>query len=184
MNAGKARDFMKAEEYMIPALEMLKKGHKDIVLRVEGTSMMPLLKSGDRVILKAADAAQLRRGELIAYRDAGNIIVHRLIRKKRIDGKWLLCQKGDNLTGWSWIEADQLIGKAECYEGGEEYQAITRLTRPLINRLSLSLLSGWILFRESLGTLKSLYAGDRKFPLLSRIDKRLGEVISKAFIFI
>ena len=120
---------------MLPAMEMLKKGRRDIVLRGEGTSMMPLLIRGDKVILKAADAEQLRGGELIAYRDKGNIIVHRLIRKKRIDGKWFLCQKGDNLLGWGWIEAKQQIGKAERYEGVEEYQAITRLTRELINRL-------------------------------------------------
>ena len=184
MTADKTKDFMKAEKYMIPAIDMLKKGARDIVLRVEGTSMMPLLKRGDRVVLKTADAEQLKRGDLIAYRDKGNIIVHRLIKKKRINGKWLLCQKGDNLTGWGWIEVEQLLGKAERYEGGEEYQAITKLTKPLINKLSLSLLSGWISFRESMGTLKSLFAGDRKLPLLSRIDKRLGEVISKAFIFI
>ena len=184
MTAGKTRDFMKAEKYMIPAMEMIKKGARDIVLRLEGTSMMPLLKRGDRVILKAANAEQLRRGELIAYREGGNIIVHRFIRKKRIDDKWLLCQKGDNLAGWSWIESDQLIGKAVRYETDKEYKTIAKLARPLINRLSLSLLSGWISLRESLGTLKSLFAGNRKLPLLSRIDKRLGEVIGKAFIFI
>ena len=175
---------MKAEEYMIPALEMLKKSRRDIVLRVEGTSMMPLLKRGDRVVLKAADAEQLRRGELIAYRDEGNIIVHRLIRKKKVDDQWLLCQKGDNLAGWSWIGGDQLIGKAVRYDDGEKYHTMARLTRPIINRLSLSLLSGCILFRELLRTLKFLFVGSRKLPLLSRIDKRLETMIGRAFIFI
>ena len=48
-------------------------------LRITGTSMAPLLQEGDFVILHACPGALLRLGDLIAVRQDGDTVTHRLI---------------------------------------------------------------------------------------------------------
>ena len=69
---------------------------KSIQIRPQGYSMYPLLVPGrDEVILRAADPAKLRRGDVVLYRREGSILVLHRIWRKRSDGFYMV---GDNQT--------------------------------------------------------------------------------------
>ena len=92
-------------------IDLWRETNKEISLTVKGTSMEPLLKEGDEVTVDFVMPDQLKRGDMIAFRQNGCVIVHRLVRKRKSGGTWLYCQKGDNLNGWGWIPEDMIIGK-------------------------------------------------------------------------
>ena len=48
-------------------------------LRINGTSMTPLLRHGDSVILEPVTPASLHRGDIIAFRLGQETITHRII---------------------------------------------------------------------------------------------------------
>ena len=50
-------------------------------IRVQGTSMLPSLRPGDEIELQPASAHEIRIGDVIAYRRAGRLFVHRVIKK-------------------------------------------------------------------------------------------------------
>src|SRR6266403_296822 len=50
-------------------------------IRVQGTSMLPSLRPGDEIELQSASAHEIQIGDVIAYRRAGRLFVHRVIKK-------------------------------------------------------------------------------------------------------
>jgi len=50
-----------------------------IRLRVQGTSMFPLLQEGEFVLVKPVSAEDLQPGDLIAFRRQNEVIMHRLV---------------------------------------------------------------------------------------------------------
>ncbi len=65
---------------------------KEVRLRVDGTSMSPLLKPGDQVVLQRATPQQLQKGDLVVVRRQHDMVTHRLVHQNA--GQWLT--KGDN----------------------------------------------------------------------------------------
>lgn len=84
---------------------------KTLSLEIQGMSMWPTLKPGDRVIVRLTPPSQLKPLDIIAFMDHGALVIHRLIRVKRVRGKRLYRQVGDNCLGWGWIAPDQALGK-------------------------------------------------------------------------
>ena len=77
----------------------------------DGTSMAPLIRTGDRLVVKCVAANQLTRGDIIVYFDGKAFIVHRLIDRRNHTSGRQVCQKGDNLNGWTWIPEAWVIGR-------------------------------------------------------------------------
>ena len=80
-------------------------------LPASGVSMLPLIRTGDRLTVHCTSLKALRNGDIIVYTDGIQTIVHRLIDRQRIETGWLACQKGDNLKGWTWVPETQVIGR-------------------------------------------------------------------------
>lgn len=57
-------------------------------------SMAPLVRAGDRLCLAPAALADLRPGQLVAYRRDGQLVVHRLLARDVVG----LVTKGDGLS--------------------------------------------------------------------------------------
>ncbi len=95
---------------LIPFL--IGEARRSLSFPISGTSMLPLLQEGDMVVIEAAGPGELRRGDVILFREEGRLIVHRLVGVKTAGGQKVFCQKGDNLSGWSWISGDAIIGRA------------------------------------------------------------------------
>ena len=86
---------MNAPDYRRLALDSLQaEPHAELQLRVNGDSMAPTLFSGEWVLVSPLqpDANELRLGDLLVVRRAGELVTHRLVG--RAGGDWLLL--GDN----------------------------------------------------------------------------------------
>ena len=87
---------------------------KTIRIHVDGHSMRPYLKKNDQVELHLSqpNVFQFKIGDVIAFLQDDIIVIHRYLKKKKINNKWMVCQRGDNLRGFRWIDSNQIIGTA------------------------------------------------------------------------
>jgi len=87
---------------------------KILHIKVDGHSMRPYFQKGDAVELWIDDLNfhSLKTGDIIAFLQNNMIIVHRYIKKKSVGKKMKICQRGDHLRGYRWIDAQQVIGTA------------------------------------------------------------------------
>ncbi len=73
-------------------------------------SMSPALLPGDQVIVRAANPADLRLGDILVVRQRGVWLAHRLIGRSIKDGNLFLFMKGDNSA-----ESDTPYSAADLY---------------------------------------------------------------------
>ncbi|MBR1416820.1 MAG: signal peptidase I [Bacilli bacterium] len=66
-------------------------------IAIASGSMTPNINKGDVVVIEKYDNFEnIEIGQVIAYKKANIIVVHRLIKKLKIDGKYYFYTKGDN----------------------------------------------------------------------------------------
>ena len=86
---------------------------REIRLRVNGTSMVPLLKLGDIVVIQRIEPERLRKGDLVVVRHEHELVTHRLVWQTA--GKWVT--KGDNCRSLDPAVVDQaILGKVIALE--------------------------------------------------------------------
>lgn len=96
--------------------EVLEKGNT-FQFRALGGSMFPFIRPGDLLTTKAVDPTDLLIGEVLLYQREGRSFVHRLIKKKMIDGTHLFITHGDHLAfSDPAIRSSQILGKVTCIE--------------------------------------------------------------------
>ncbi len=80
--------------------------------RIEGGSMRPFLRSGDTVLVKPAQAQDLRLGDVIVFDPGGrSLIAHRIVQiSAEPDGQRYLTQGDATLVPDGWIQPEQVIG--------------------------------------------------------------------------
>lgn len=90
-------------------------------LRVSSGSMAPLLRVGDEIGLQAVRANHLRRGDIIAIADRNQILTHRFIGLRDMDGRRRILTRGDRalLADQPWTE-DQLLGRVVARRRGRK----------------------------------------------------------------
>jgi len=93
--------------------DILKSG-SDLRVRVTGRSMSPFLQGGEVLTIRKVPLASLRRGDLIFFKDSrGYPVLHRLIRKKHSNSKFIFQTKGDALVGFDEpVLHEDVLGKA------------------------------------------------------------------------
>ncbi len=64
-------------------------------IEATGNSMLPLIRPGDRLLVRFGETA-VRRGEVIVFRHDGLIVAHRVVGSRQLDGEHRLIAKGDN----------------------------------------------------------------------------------------
>ena len=85
--------------------------------RALGGSMFPSIRPGDLLTAKTENPINISPGEVLLYRREGRPFVHRLIKKKAINGSLLFIARGDRLTHYdSPILSSQILGKVICIE--------------------------------------------------------------------
>jgi signal peptidase I len=165
----------KVSKYIAPVMEIWKQENITLDLRVYGNSMRPLINPGDRLSLRLLDVVLLKRGDIIAFREDNNLVVHRFIMKKMVNGKWLFCQKGDNLRGWSWIQEDWILGKVESIRRPDRTLNLASRCWSCINHMLGFAYFSWIVGYEKTRALKIFIIGPRPIRFLSRSgEKALG----------
>jgi len=164
-----------------PVFELWREAGRMIDVRVEGNSMLPLMRPGDTVSLRLTDGFVLKIGDLIAFWQNGNLIVHRFIRRRKLDKSVWLCQKGDNLSGWSWIPADEVVGRVETIRSRGKQIDMNSNPWTWINRVMGILGFLWVSAVEKARLLKECVAPDRRLPVLGGLAGRAGRVLNSTY---
>lgn len=90
-------------------------------LTVSSGSMAPLLRVGDEIGLQAIKANQLCRGDIIAVSDRNQVLTHRFIGLRDIDGRKRILTRGDRALrdDRPWTE-EQLLGRVVARRRGRQ----------------------------------------------------------------
>ena len=105
---------------------------------VSGSSMMPFIRSRDKVCISPIEKNEIRRGDVLAFviGEDCHMLIHRVVK---ISDQGFLC-KGDNqaqnIDGW--IAYDDVIGKVtEIRREGKAVKFGLGVVKGLIARLSI-----------------------------------------------
>lgn len=80
-------------------------------IRITGNSMRPLFRAGDRILIQHG-VDGFRRGDVLVFRVADQIVVHRLLDIRADQNRSYLLTKGDSvLRPDPWFSCDQVIGR-------------------------------------------------------------------------
>lgn len=119
---------------------------------VTGTSMLPILAEGDRLLVEHG-CSHPRRGDIIICRWGQGLIAHRILQVSVGAKGNRFLTKGDNTTTLdSVFEESQVIGKALGVEKNGKYISFQTASAQIANRL----IANCMLIRESLHNLARL----------------------------
>jgi hypothetical protein len=98
--------------------ELLVRG-ESATFRVAGSSMRPTIVAGDVITVRGVDPAELRVGDIVAFRRGNSLCVHRIIDLARSPGGLLVFRTaGDGNPGDDGIQSgDALIGRVSHVTG-------------------------------------------------------------------
>ncbi len=80
------------------------------VLPVTGTSMEPVLRAGDAVVVRYGTTVQIALGDLVVFERDGWSVVHRVITIRGRAGQRRLLERGDRSPVGTWIDAAEVVG--------------------------------------------------------------------------
>ena len=97
-------------------------GQGRISLRVRGSSMLPWVRPGDIAVIRRADAAHVRCGDVVLILRDKRLIVHRLVKKHGYFGVTKFLAKGDAHPGDDGlIHGQQILGRVmKIYRGSRQ----------------------------------------------------------------
>jgi len=168
----------------LPLFDLWKEAGRVIDVEIAGSSMRPFIRPGDTISLRPMGGHELKMGDLITFWQDGNLIVHRFIKRRMVDKTVRLCQKGDNLSGWSWIPADEVLGKVVSIRGlGKQMDMNTRLWNWVNRAMGISGFL-WVSTVEKTRLLKKSVAPDWQLPVLGGLVGRAGRVLNSTYGFI
>jgi signal peptidase I len=77
------------------AVDLLKSGHR-LRFRARGSSMHPLVRDGDILVVRPVNQDEMKVGDVVLYRAAGaGIVAHRIVEKHTRRGQGFLVVRGD-----------------------------------------------------------------------------------------
>jgi signal peptidase I len=99
-------------------------------VKVTGRSMRPFLKGGETLVIRKVKSSSLKKGDLILFKNAYDVLViHRIVRK-RMDSADLCCfeTKGDALMSFDQpVSGKDVLGKVCRTEGTHSFNMESRL---------------------------------------------------------
>jgi signal peptidase I len=84
--------------------------------RIASNSMAPLLKTGDIVKVAKVQPSRVHIGDIVAFQDGKNVVVHRIIGKSPSNTRLVFRQMGDGGGLSGEIPAQNLIGRVIVIE--------------------------------------------------------------------
>ncbi len=126
---------------------------RDLNFKIVSGSMSPMINTGNVVTVSKADPSRVRIGDVLAFQDGENIVVHRVIGKCWINRQLYFRHRGDAGVGSGRVPAINLIGRVlSVRKDGREIMLGTSWY-VIINKIL-----GWRLrFRDRLDGVKPRY---------------------------
>lgn len=87
-----------------------KKDH-DFKMRVKGKSMEPTIMEDSYVVIEAIHPAHIKIGDVVVFKVANKIIIHRVIGIHKIKEDLFFVEKGDNSLILSIFPYESLLGR-------------------------------------------------------------------------
>lgn len=112
-----------------------------IELPAEGTSMYPLIKTGDLCRFRACDPDTLKRADVaLFYTESGKLVAHRFYYKQVSDQNIVFLFKGDTNLGFDEpICGEQIIGKLTVIKRGKKEINVGKPTSILWGQLIMTI---------------------------------------------
>lgn len=157
---------MNVSDFLAFCEDMLSSAY-DLRISIAGASMSPSFRSGDIVIIKSANAAEVAIGDIIVCRSADGMIAHRLIRKYKNNGNMVLVTKGNSLPNFdNPVFPEDVLGKVVAIERGKRKinldNPLGRLTNLFLAKISP--FSPWF------------------YPVLRKANRGVRKVLSKVWL--
>jgi len=165
-----APDKANSVELLQAAAELLGRDGRRGTLRVRGTSMVPTLHPGQRLAVEFG-GAEPRRGDLLLFRQADYLAVHRLLGPARpaLDGERRLRTRGDGQLGLDPpVNPADVLGRITAIETDGSWRGLEGIVAGMYARC----MAWHDLFWAGVGigarTVDRRLSGDRSDGLLSR----------------
>lgn len=159
--------------YAASLIDLWKDAGREMSFTISGSSMEPLLKSGDRVAVRSVHPEQMKMGDIIAFRSEGRVVIHRLVGRRKTGRGLVYCQKGDNLIGWTWILEEAIIGKVVSVRGPERIADMGDTLWRCLNTALGVWGAGWIAFEVVQQAAKAATVGDSQVVYVSTLKRAL-----------
>lgn len=130
--ANRMKDIM---PYRSEAAAPGKMSHDGMIRRltVRGSSMRPFLKEGDRVVVQPTAGEKIKTGDIVCFGKPATC--HRVIRKYKKKGRWLVLEKGDHQLKGSIVPLEGISGKVVSVQKGAHSFNLDTKRRAILNRL-------------------------------------------------
>jgi signal peptidase I len=141
---------------------------KEKILKIKGTSMLPLIREGDTLgVTPVVTVKNLKIGDIAVYKASNGIIAHRIIAKYKKGDTIILREKGDRGAVLHSITEQQIIGRViKIYQPGKTLY-LTNKKWILINRIIGHYWKIIFICFDLIVILKTALFGTKKFPVLS-----------------
>jgi hypothetical protein len=103
------------------------------LLRAHGASMEPMIREGDRLLVRGVEPEQLRAGDIVAF--GRPLTCHRLVAVLQRDGEPYGLEQGDAQATGTAIPLRLVIGRVEAIERGAHQVFLTGRWRRVQARL-------------------------------------------------
>lgn len=154
--------------------EILKKG-SCVRVPIVGSSMFPLFRKGDVIIIEPVDIEQIVLGDIIVYQREDKIFAHRLVKRYIDNGKTTFMTKGDTFSECDKpFFSEDVLGRVSATERKGQLLRINSGLYGALNSFcaKISPFSRWIYpplrkIRRMTNRIKNRYADQRPINTLS-----------------
>ena len=84
--------------------------------RVISSSMSPLIRANDRVLIERVEPECVRFGDVILFRSYDKRVIHRVVGKRRRLGRLAFLQKGDLNPSLGLVPAKHVLGRVSAVQ--------------------------------------------------------------------
>ena len=139
---------------------------------ITGSSMLPLIRDGDHVLV-AHGCAGVRQGDVVVFRRRGQLIAHRVLCICDGGAGSTFVTKGDHASQFdSPLSADEIVGRVLAVERGNRYMPLDTAAWRML---------GWLMAVSTLAWIKLYgWSRDLKQRLLGPQPNRLTAFVRRS----
>ncbi len=110
--------------------QMRLRHHGEATFESMGTSMSPIIRPGDNLIVRSLQADKLTIGDILVFEEHGHLVVHRFVGRQ---GDRLL-EKGDNSFVYRKLDIGAVLGKVIVVQNTASRHHYETLHWTIVNR--------------------------------------------------
>jgi signal peptidase I len=131
------------DQFLEASLEMLRNSGRTHKISIQGRSMLPFIQDGDELLI-VTGIDNLRRGDVILFRQGGQLFAHRVLARNDEAGSPVFLTKGDNvLLTDPLVSAQQVLGRVTMITRGRRQIRLDTPARHRLGRLIAMLMLAW-----------------------------------------